>query len=266
MVLVLARCALSRRGQALWSQRGQRQIASDHAVPRVRVDGLRNVQEVIAETEFLSEGYSRHFDLITLGQPGIVSAFHVAATIRQNTLAPAFAFTSAQTLTTLNLTTEEDWELERNRVRGKNDDRRRIYCLSFPPVAEWRSESQRQIHSRLHVPVSRTQIKSLAKALTARAATVAEGRAIAVETPLLGEEKLRRLRIAHMAQALAMAHHWELCPADPSKPTRSFRCVAELCQAQEQASAAETSWLLRLEVLPEGPPKPWPWKPEGESS
>lgn len=263
MHVAQARCGVWRRGQLLFSRNGSRYIAADAGpVPRVRVDGLRNVQEVIAEAELMSDGYTRQFELLTLGQPGIVSAFHVAAALRRHSLAPAFSFASAQTLTKLNLATEEEWGLERNRAGGNNNDRRKIYCLSFPPEVDWKAESERQISSRLNVPVSKTQIKSLAKAITARAATVPEGQVVAVETALLGEEKLKRLRIAHMAQALAMAHHWEQAPADPGKPTRSFRCVADLCQADGQSNAPVDSWLLRLEVMPEGPPKPWPWKPE----
>mmetsp|Transcript_42400 Transcript_42400/g.70286 ORF Transcript_42400/g.70286 Transcript_42400/m.70286 type:complete len:264 (-) Transcript_42400:57-848(-) len=243
---------------ASWQIRHFAELASH----KVRVDGLRNVQEVVSEVEFVSEKYSRGVHLLAIGQPGIVSAFHVAAALRQNSLAPAFELASAREPAGFSSPGQEDWEKERNRL-GPRSDRRRIYCLTFPPIAEWRAKVQRQIDSRLNVG-NATQIRPLAKALAARSAVLPEGKAVALETALLEDEKLstRRLRISHMAQVLALAHQWEVSPVDPSKPTRTFRCIAELARDKAGRSQSLGGWMLRLEVLPEGPPKPWPWSPE----
>ncbi|CAK0839462.1 unnamed protein product, partial [Prorocentrum cordatum] len=73
-----------------------------------------------------------------------------------------------------------------------------------------------------------TGVQPLAKALAARAGALPEGGALALETALAGSERALRSRVARMAQAVALAHHWETFPREPLRPARPFLCAAAL--------------------------------------
>lgn len=234
------------------------------AAEAVRVDGGRSVQLVIEDVERLSAGYRRAIDLLAVGDPGLSAALHVVATLRHAGLAPAFTLASAGPRAVSSSASAA--------VSGTAalPGRVQAYRLALPPAEAaggregWRSPPSAAAWRPLGgegttVPLrvgNRTEILGLAKALAARAAVAPEGEAVLLETALDGEEKQRTWRVAKLARAVARAYGWETTPADASRPTRAFSCVAELALAEAAVGSAER-WLLRLGVVPHGPPKSW---------
>lgn len=231
-------------------------------LPKVRIDGRRTVQDVIKEVEEASLGYTQAVEFMASGQPGIASAFHVAAVLRSATRAPALELADSATAkqfvhgvagspaVTRNITEKE---VVPSSLRGK------VYNLALPPAELWKPEVQRRIDARLLVS-NHTKIVGLAKSVATRTASIQEGKGVAVETILLGDEKLRRLRISIIAQALVRAYHWQVLPNDKSRPTRPFKCVVDI--RKDEATVASPGrnldcHVLSVEVLPHGPPVHW---------
>lgn len=210
------------------------------------VDGTQKVEEVLEEVKRISREYSRGIEILTVGQLGIATAFTVVAALKFSARVPAFTLAGEETLADLKASVRHDKVGNRYRERGRS------FCLALPPVDEWIPQIVRDEDRTLLVG-NKTRIQSLAKAITTRSGIVPEGKAIALETVMLGDEKLRRLRIAHMAQSVALAHHWQLAPRDACSSTRPFKCTAEI--STDMADAAGGAMVLRLAVLPQGPPK-----------
>jgi len=206
---------------------------------------------------------------VALGQPGIACAFHVAAALRSAARAPAFELADASTAARLRAlargaTTSGSGgpsvavaSAREEAASGTSSPHCQVYRLALPPADDWLAEVQRRVGARLRVG-NHTRIVALAKALASQSAPLEQGRGVAVETALLGEEKLRRLRIATMAKALVRAYHWQVLPNDPGRPTRPFKCVAELLKEEADTTHQGGNmecWVLSVEVLPVGPPK-----------
>lgn len=219
---------------------------SQAAGTMVCVDGTQKVEEVLAEAKRISGEYSRGIEILTVGQLGIAIAFTVVAALKFSSRVPAFTLAGEETLADLKASVRYDKDGNRYRERGRS------FCLALPPVDEWIPQMVRDEDRTLLVG-NKTRIQSLAKAITTRAGMAPEGQGIALETVMQGDEKLRRLRIAHMAQSVALAHHWQLAPRDARSLIRPFKCTAEI--STHMADAAGGAMVLRLAVLPQGPPK-----------
>merc|ERR1712194_252238 len=256
------------KSKALGQVRWFTEDAAQNRPVQIRIDGRQSVQDMCAQVKDASDNFANAVQLVAHGDPSVVAALHVLATLRRTTRAPGFTLAGETTVrrATENVMRRADEAAagaygaqEQRRGRADSDDQRRgrAYHFDVPPAFEWLPESQRRVDSTLRVG-NGTEPLGLAKAIAARAAVLEEGQAVAVETALIGEEKRRRWRASQMARALARAHHWEVFPVDESKPTRPFRCIAELVRDEvdkAERGGALDCWLLRVEVLPRGPPK-----------
>eukprot|EP00444_Apocalathium_aciculiferum_P049427 CAMPEP_0183510874 /NCGR_PEP_ID=MMETSP0371-20130417/10565_1 /TAXON_ID=268820 /ORGANISM="Peridinium aciculiferum, Strain PAER-2" /LENGTH=302 /DNA_ID=CAMNT_0025707739 /DNA_START=49 /DNA_END=955 /DNA_ORIENTATION=+ len=217
------------------------------------VDGGRPASDVLAELSSASRvnGDKEALEVLAVGQKGVVAALIAAAGLEHvDGARPTFV---------LKRTTVERVQAEAPRadftVFGNNH-----YILEIPAIPSWEAEEARRKRveedTRLLVG-NATEVMKLAKAIAARAKAMEAGRALTVETSLLGQEKSLRLRVARLAHAVARAHHWQVAPEDAARPVRTFRCCAVLVEGTEppegKRQAVEGGNFLRVMILPEGP-------------
>ncbi|CAK9026970.1 unnamed protein product [Durusdinium trenchii] len=126
------------------------------------------------------------------------------------------------------------------------------YRLNFLEKERWLDVSVQKswpsaAEDKLRV-ANNTTVMPLAKAVAARQKALPEGGALLLETTLLGTQDQKRLRVSHLAQAVARAYAWQVRPVDPSLPVRLFHCTGWLRRQGPDAP------LLQLVILPEGRP------------
>lgn len=204
----------------------------------MQVDKSSTVAQVLEDFQEASQGFMQGTDVIALGQSGIFIALRFAATFRRESKVPLFTLD--------NLREGEKGAITR-------------YRLGFSPAHEWRPYVK-DFDSRLLFARS-TKIHPFAAAVSARTAVLPEGRPLAIDTVLVGNEKSKLYRIAGIANGLGRVRSWELNP-EREGPARLFRCMAhfgweDTVSAKGQRESAAESWVLRILVFPEGPPK---WK------
>ncbi|CAE8739375.1 unnamed protein product [Polarella glacialis] len=155
---------------------------------------------------------------------------------------------------------------------GGNDKRRTGFRLVFPPTGVGGDESASVQSQTLPEPkkVLRvgqgSQFLPLAKAIATELRWLPEGSTTAVETILSGKAKNNWARTYRLADCVAQVYRWQVAPAKPGGAVRPFRCIAEQLERpadKEEATDGEVSpgqmvQLLRLTLIPEGPPPPRP--------
>jgi len=204
----------------------------------VQVDKSSTVAQVLEDFQEASQGFMQGTDVIALGQSGIFIALQFAATFRRESKVPLFTLDNVR-------------EGEKGAITR--------YRLGFSPPHEWRPYVK-DYDSRLLFARS-TKIHPFAAAVSARTAVLPEGRPLAIDTLLVGNEKSKLYRIAGIANGLGRVRSWELNP-EREGPARLFRCMAhfgweDTVSSKGQRESAAESWVLRILVFPEGPPK---WK------
>lgn len=223
---------------------GLRRQFSEATGAVVVVDGSQGEQEVLAEALQASGGHLSGVEFLSVGQLGIYVALRAIASLERDSRVPSFTFAGEDTIEGLRADVHVDENGARMRRRGRS------YCLTLPPAEQWVDASARRAADCPPLLVGNaTPIQQLAKAFVARTKAAPEGGMVTVETSLLGDAKRRLLRIAHMAQSIALAHHWQLSPREPQLSTRLFTCAAKL-----RLGAGGHAEALRVEVIPIGLP------------
>ncbi|CAE7368040.1 unnamed protein product, partial [Symbiodinium pilosum] len=104
------------------------------------------------------------------------------------------------------------------------------YRLDLPESDNWLDSSaldQWNSAEKLKVG-NNTSIMPLAKAIISHTKPMPQHGVLLVETVLRGDRDQKRLRVSHLANAVARAHAWQVRPVDESLPTRPFDCAARI--------------------------------------
>lgn len=142
---------------------------------------------------------------------------------------------------------------------------RRGFRFSFTPAGQTAGQVSADVplSGVLRVGAA-SPVLTLAKAVATTVVRVPDGFAAAVETALKGKGKNIYTRVHKLAEAVALAHQWQVAPANEHLASRPFRCVASVVVVESESKATtggqgeeadvETSLrCIRLTLLPKGP-------------
>lgn len=244
--------------------------ASSQAPRVVLVDGRRSLELVRAELALATAAHAAHgVELYVAGRQGIAIALRAAALLRPASSGQQAFFAldsaSAEELAAAGLepmVAPSARDSEDAAVRGRG------FCMRFPPrELDYESKAAPTIEHVMKVGQN-TRVLSLAKAIATTVSRLPQDGGAVVETALYGKSKNRWTRTHLMAQAVAMAHHWQESPSpNLERSARPFRCLASQLQVSESKRDADAEVdvtssseevvamdVLRLLLVPTGPP------------
>lgn len=217
----------------------------------VLVDGSRKPHDVLADLQkCVARDGTAETDVLAVGQIGIATAMVAVASLRSGEdLRPTFSIST--------MTADE---VQEHAPRADFTVKAQTsYRLLLSPTQAWEAPSvwrHRALGDTKLLVGNDTKVILLAKSIAARAKALDAGKALAVETPLLGQTSRVRLRIARLAHAVARAHFWQVAPVDASRPVRTFRCAVIFSDGDgsgEGVQVYDGGRFMFVEVIPDGP-------------
>eukprot|EP00439_Symbiodinium_sp_Y106_P079656 s611_g18.t1 len=213
------------------------------AAPLV-LDGKESVQEVLPQLEALTSSYSAPAEILAVGQKGTFTAMELLAALRrkgEQRVVPRVRLTKVDTATVEAATKHR----QTFRIQGYNH-----YRLALPSSEKWLDVSALSrwdsAESDKLLVGNNTSVMPLAKAIAGRVKPLPENQVLLVETVLRGDRDQKRLRVSHLANAVARASAWQVRPVDVTKPTRPFDCAVRI------RTTGPESPILQVAILPIG--------------
>ncbi|CAJ1346723.1 unnamed protein product, partial [Effrenium voratum] len=172
---------------------------------------------VVSQFRNSSKDFTVALDVLAVGQKGIMQGLHLLAQKQPKMPVAVLDKVGEEAVVAV--------APKGFRVGGHHNYRLSFFTeeefLEPSAISRWESAAKLKVGSE-------TSVMPLAKAIAARTKLLPEDGVLLVETSLTGDKDRKRLRAAHLANAVARAYAWQVRPVDPSKPVRRFRCAARV--------------------------------------